>query len=252
MDTWTRYEPAVQIDHAGSAGLKESFVIQGGSNAVYWNEPANLHWFVNIQTVTAPELHSGMEFSAVFTGHNTFALYNHLSGACLHRGWDRWRDDLGSELYKVPLVECRFSAPDQLWTLVEDPEIDRHVSIDGVGSPGHLIWPGHTRGGIQYASADPQQAPLLFQIPPPGIPTNPKNPAQQFLLSKFTDGQVINREGEDPPVTYNIKAVHSGKCLDVAVASQADGGTVQQWGCHGGKTNQKWEVVMEDGTAFVK
>ncbi|MGY0231325.1 RICIN domain-containing protein [Longispora urticae] len=38
-----------------------------------------------------------------------------------------------------------------------------------------------------------------------------------------------------------IVAQHSGKCLDLANWSTADGGTVQQWACSGG-ANQQWKV----------
>jgi hypothetical protein len=38
-----------------------------------------------------------------------------------------------------------------------------------------------------------------------------------------------------------LVAAHSGKCLEVAGGSTADGGVVHQWDCHGG-TNQQWRV----------
>ncbi|MEU4208437.1 RICIN domain-containing protein [Streptomyces sp. NPDC026206] len=41
---------------------------------------------------------------------------------------------------------------------------------------------------------------------------------------------------------YKIVARHSGKCLDVAGWSKADGGKIIQWDCHGG-ANQLWEFV---------
>ncbi len=260
MDTWTRYEPEVQVDHAANAGLKESFFIQSDFSAVYGNEPQGIPWPVNIQTIRAPELHSGMEFSAIFTGENTFALYNHLSGACLHRGWaPRWRDDLGSELYKAILQTCDFTL-DQQWTLVEDPDRDRpYVSINSVGSPGHLIWPGNSRGGIEYASADPQQAPLLFQIPPAGIPTDPHNPSQQFFLQEFEGGQVINREGEGELAweqQYNALAKDIGVGAYGTVWIVGMDGVVLTFGPAGWETKYSMGSVVRisvhpDGNAWV-
>lgn len=41
--------------------------------------------------------------------------------------------------------------------------------------------------------------------------------------------------------TYALQAVHSGKCVDVAAASTADGANIQQWSCNG-KSNQKWTL----------
>ena len=52
------------------------------------------------------------------------------------------------------------------------------------------------------------------------------------------------RRRDDPgwgPVT--------AKCLDVVVASKADGANVQQWSCHGG-SNQKWELVKTNQPYF--
>src|SRR5262245_27518567 len=43
------------------------------------------------------------------------------------------------------------------------------------------------------------------------------------------------------PHEGTMVAVHSGFCLDVAGGSQADGGAIHQWGCHGG-TNQLWRL----------
>jgi hypothetical protein len=35
--------------------------------------------------------------------------------------------------------------------------------------------------------------------------------------------------------------VNSGKCLDVAYQSRADGGNVNQWDCHRG-ASQSWQI----------
>ncbi|MGW0824088.1 RICIN domain-containing protein [Streptomyces sp. NPDC002845] len=49
---------------------------------------------------------------------------------------------------------------------------------------------------------------------------------------------------------YAIRADHSGKCLDVAGASIADGGTVHQWTCDSKKTNQQWRLVQRPNGYF--
>jgi hypothetical protein len=38
---------------------------------------------------------------------------------------------------------------------------------------------------------------------------------------------------------FQLRARHSGKCLDVSGSSTADGADIQQWACAGG-TNQQW------------
>ena len=56
-----------------------------------------------------------------------------------------------------------------------------------------------------------------------------------------------------PPSRYNIKPVHSGKCLDVVVASQDNGANVQQWDCGStGNPNQKWELVPDGPNYQIK
>lgn len=44
---------------------------------------------------------------------------------------------------------------------------------------------------------------------------------------------------------YHIVSAHSGRCLDVAGASQADNAYVQQWDC-GNDTNQSWRLARVD------
>jgi hypothetical protein len=54
-----------------------------------------------------------------------------------------------------------------------------------------------------------------------------------------TDGetaQALNADG-----VFKLEAAHSGKCLDVSAASQADGGNVQQWQCSD-VPNQEFEI----------
>ncbi|TDB74743.1 family 43 glycosylhydrolase [Micromonospora sp. KC723] len=43
------------------------------------------------------------------------------------------------------------------------------------------------------------------------------------------------------PTAYRIVNRNSGRCLDVANGSTADGADVMQWGCHSG-TNQQWRI----------
>jgi hypothetical protein len=40
---------------------------------------------------------------------------------------------------------------------------------------------------------------------------------------------------------FTLKAVHSGKCLDVAGASLDNGAAIHQWDCHG-RANQQWKM----------
>ena len=51
---------------------------------------------------------------------------------------------------------------------------------------------------------------------------------------------------EDKP-SYSLRALHSGKCLDVRQASLANGAPVQQWTCHG-PDHQRW--LLEDALSF--
>ena len=64
---------------------------------------------------------------------------------------------------------------------------------------------------------------------------------------------ILTGSGTAPPPPpppsgyYKVIAKHSGKCLDVAGVSTADGAKVQQWSCTGGN-NQRWKLVsMGDG-----
>jgi hypothetical protein len=52
-------------------------------------------------------------------------------------------------------------------------------------------------------------------------------------------------------IEKSLKVKHSGKCLDVADASQANGFRVHQWDCHGGD-NQKWTYDSNTGQIKVK
>jgi hypothetical protein len=52
--------------------------------------------------------------------------------------------------------------------------------------------------------------------------------------------------GED---YYEVRAEHSGKCLDVDNASTADGANVKQWSCVG-VPQQRWKLVWVGGGYF--
>ena len=60
--------------------------------------------------------------------------------------------------------------------------------------------------------------------------------ASVLVLLALTSGHTF--------ATSKIKAVHSGKCLEVYDASQENGGNVNQWDGHGG-TIQEWELVPD-------
>jgi len=48
-------------------------------------------------------------------------------------------------------------------------------------------------------------------------------------------------EAAATPTAYTIVNRNSGKCLDLAGSSTADGANIQQWACHGG-SNQRWRI----------
>ncbi len=54
------------------------------------------------------------------------------------------------------------------------------------------------------------------------------NPQQRFRFTARSLGSTL------PTGRYVLKAAHSGKCMDVAASSAADGGVVQQYTCDGG------------------
>jgi hypothetical protein len=64
-------------------------------------------------------------------------------------------------------------------------------------------------------------------------------PLEQELLDTTTSRLVADGD-------YVIKSVHSGKCLDIAAASTADGARVQQWDCNGTGA-QRFRVVAVGG-----
>lgn len=51
------------------------------------------------------------------------------------------------------------------------------------------------------------------------------------------------------PLNTKLETHHSGKCLDVANASIADGGTVNQWECYD-TPNQEWKLVQRPNGYF--
>jgi hypothetical protein len=74
-------------------------------------------------------------------------------------------------------------------------------------------------GAYEYASQPPAPPPPAPPAPPPPAPPAPPSPG----------------------TTYELVARHSGKCLDVADESLADGNPIIQWECHGGP-NQRWRL----------
>ncbi|MFI2431740.1 RICIN domain-containing protein [Streptomyces sp. NPDC018693] len=59
------------------------------------------------------------------------------------------------------------------------------------------------------------------------------------------------------PFTTKLMVNHSGKCLDVAYASIANGAWVQQWGCYNAPGNQTWHFdtvgdSLNDGYYYVR
>ena len=63
-----------------------------------------------------------------------------------------------------------------------------------------------------------------------------------FLLAAAPRAEALKILSHSGTWKSRIMVGHSGKCLDVVVASKADGANVQQWSCHGG-SNQSWEFV---------
>ena len=65
------------------------------------------------------------------------------------------------------------------------------------------------------------------------------------------DNSTANHVADCPPAAGPgtlVTAAHSGKALDVAASSQADGAAVTQWTAHGG-ANQRWGAVKQaDGS----
>ncbi|WP_189270774.1 RICIN domain-containing protein, partial [Kitasatospora griseola] len=45
------------------------------------------------------------------------------------------------------------------------------------------------------------------------------------------------------PATHTVTSANSGKCLDVAGNSTADGAQIDQWACGAGKPNQQWTLA---------
>ena len=60
-------------------------------------------------------------------------------------------------------------------------------------------------------------------------------------LAAWGVSPIITTPGE-PESFHSVVARHSGKCLDVAVDSAANGALVQQWQCNGGNA-QNWSLV---------
>ncbi|MBK8972504.1 MAG: RICIN domain-containing protein [Hahellaceae bacterium] len=48
-----------------------------------------------------------------------------------------------------------------------------------------------------------------------------------------------------------LQSVHSGRCLDVANWSTANGANILQWSCHGG-ANQQFKLENQGGAVYLR
>ncbi|MEV1241579.1 RICIN domain-containing protein [Nonomuraea sp. NPDC050022] len=78
--------------------------------------------------------------------------------------------------------------------------------------------------------------------------------AAALLAAPFTAASAANADTAGaaqrflPKFSATLVARHSGKCLDVAGVSTADGANVHQWTCINGQANQEWNfVATSDG-----
>ena len=71
---------------------------------------------------------------------------------------------------------------------------------------------------------------------------------QRFTLTAVTDTQATTSV---PEGGYILKAVHSGKCLQVSSASKYDAALIQQWSCNATEPSQQWRLVAV-GSGYYK
>jgi hypothetical protein len=80
--------------------------------------------------------------------------------------------------------------------------------------------------------------------------------AAALLAGPFTTASAANAvtagapERLLPKFSATLVARHSGKCLDVAGVSTADGANVHQWTCLFAQRNQEWRLVQKDNGYF--
>ncbi|WP_326821578.1 RICIN domain-containing protein [Streptosporangium sp. NBC_01756] len=70
--------------------------------------------------------------------------------------------------------------------------------------------------------------------------------AGPFTAASAADTAAARPEKLAAKFTATLVARHSGKCLDVAGVSTADGANVQQWTCLPNQRNQEWNLVATD------
>ncbi|WP_020524108.1 RICIN domain-containing protein [Catelliglobosispora koreensis] len=118
----------------------------------------------------------------------------------------------------------------------------------GPGSGRHITTTYSCRAGypVQWAAFDGGHGPAPVEGCSgceDGVRTWTKGEAWRFI-SQFQTGQPPSSSpppSSPPPgpVSGSIVGQPSGRCVDVAAASTANGAQVQLWDCHGG-TNQRW------------
>ncbi|WP_158839643.1 family 43 glycosylhydrolase [Saccharothrix deserti] len=154
----------------------------------------------------------------------------------------------GTADYKLGLLSYNGGDPLSAasWTKNPNPVFQRN-DANGVYGPGHngfFSSPDGTESWIVYhANNSATQGcgntrtarAQKFAWNADGTP----NFGQPVALGTTLDGP--SGETAATPTAYRIVNRNSGKCLDVASGSSADGANVFQWTCNGG-TNQLWRV----------
>ncbi|MCL7429631.1 family 43 glycosylhydrolase [Streptomyces sp. YS415] len=148
------------------------------------------------------------------------------------------------------LGQLRLTGSDPLsaaaWTKKPTPVFQRNDAA-GVYGPGHhgfFTSPDGTENWIVYHANDAASE---------GCDNGRTTRAQKFtwnadgspnLGTPVALGASLAGPSGEPAsasTTYTLSNRNSGKCLDVAGGSTADGANVQQWTCNGG-TNQRWRL----------
>ncbi|MEU9655607.1 family 43 glycosylhydrolase [Streptomyces chartreusis] len=167
-------------------------------------------------------------------GGRTFLVYS---------GSGCWTPD-----YKLGRLELTGSNPlsASSWTKNSTPVFQRS-DTNGVYGPGHngfFTSPDGTENWIVYHANDSASD---------GCDNGRTTRAQKFtwnsdgtpnLGTPVRLGASLTGPSGEPATastTYTVVNRNSGKCLDVAGSSTADGADVQQWSCGGGN-NQKWRL----------
>ncbi|MGW2614935.1 family 43 glycosylhydrolase [Streptomyces sp. NPDC001500] len=150
--------------------------------------------------------------------------------------------------YKLGLLELTGSDPlsPASWTKRQTPVFQRN-DANGVYGPGHngfFTSPDGTENWIVYHANSSASG---------GCGNGRTTRAQKFTwnadgtpnfgvpVALGTTLPGPSGETATTPTSYTLVNRNSGKCLDVAGGSAADGANVLQWTCNGG-ANQKWRV----------